>query len=328
MDGVGKAALLLQVLGQESAEAVLALIPGDIAGKIRGRLSELPQTPDPESAVRVLNEFLSLAEQRIVAGSQNPFGFVGAGGASEKGGQTQEEQIQAAAETGGIEALNLLDPKMVSETIEFEHPQVIAAILVHLERAHASKVLIGLPLRLQKDVVLRVASMDKVSPAALTELNEVITRLLSGNEGNILGQSKGGIRAAAEILNFLGSQDENRLIEGMKTEDSEITQKIVDEMFIFEDLMGVDDRGIQLLLREVNSEALIFALKGASEGIKDKIFKNMSQRAAETLKEELELKGPVRLAEVDGKQKEILAVARRLSDEGKLALAKGESEYV
>jgi flagellar motor switch protein FliG len=173
-----------------------------------------------------------------------------------------------------------------------------------------------------------IATLDGVQPAALRELNDVLTKLLSGNE-SLKKQSMGGIRAAAEILNFMTGEQETATMDNLKNYDGEMAQKIMDEMFVFDNLLEIDDRGIQLLLREVQSEMLIIALKGAGQDLREKIFKNMSQRAGEMMREDLDSKGPVRLSEVEAQQKQILLVVRRLADEGQIMLgAKGEDAYV
>ena len=209
-----------------------------------------------------------------------------------------------------------------------EHPQIIATILVHLDRDQASEILTHFTERLRNDVLLRVATLDGVQPVALRELNDVLTKLLSGSD-NIKKSAMGGARAAAEILNFMPTTLEPGMIENVKAFDPELAQKILDQMFTWENLLELEDRGMQLLLREVQSDALVVALKGSSEELKEKIFKNMAQRAAETLKEDLDAKGMVRVSEVEAQQKEILKVVRRLADEGQLVLGgKAEEAYV
>jgi flagellar motor switch protein FliG len=221
-----------------------------------------------------------------------------------------------------------MDAASVADLIRNEHPQIIATILVHLERYHACEVLDCFTERLRNDVVLRIATLDGVQPTALRELNEVLTKLLTGNE-SLKKKPMGGIRAAAEILNFLGGETEASVMSNLKNYDGDMAQKIMDEMFVFDNIMDIDDRGIQIILREVQSESLIVALKGANQDLREKIFKNMSQRAAEMMREDLESKGPVRLSEVEAQQKEILQIVRRLADEGQIMLgAKGEDQYV
>ena len=207
--------------------------------------------------------------------------------------------------------------------IRNEHPQIIATILVHLEFDQAGEILKNFTERLRNDVLLRIATLDGVQPVALHELNEALKRVLASASGNVKKAAMGGVRHAAEILNFVGQQVETAIVDNVREYDPELAQNILDEMFVFENLLDIDDRGIQLLLREVQSDSLIIALKGAAQELRDKIFRNMSQRAAEMLKEDLESKGPVRLSEVEAEQKEILKVARRLADEGQLQLGGG-----
>ena len=224
----------------------------------------------------------------------------------------------------GIETLNWMDSEMVSELIQNEHPQIIASILVHLEREAAADVLKRLPERLRADATQRIATLDGIQPVALRELNEVLSKLLSGKEGK--KKSLGGARAAAVILNFLGEGIDTAIVEAIKAGDEALSQKIVDEMFLFENLMEIDDKGIQMILRDVQSETLVLALKGADEVLREKILKNMSSRAAETLRDDLSSMGPVRLSEVEGAQKEMLKVARTLADDGQIVLGGGGAD--
>ncbi|WP_431306261.1 flagellar motor switch protein FliG [Sulfuricystis multivorans] len=229
-------------------------------------------------------------------------------------------RILQGSDTAGIESLKWMDAPTVADLIKNEHPQIIATILVHLEYDHAGEILKLFPERLRNDVLLRIATLDGVQPVALKELNEAMMRLMAGASGNVKKAAMGGVRHAAEILNFVGQAAETAIIDNVREYDPDLAQKILDEMFTFENLLDVDDRGIQLLLREEQSDSLILALKGASPELREKIFKNMSQRAAEMLKEDLESKGPVRLSEVEAEQKEIIKIARRLADEGQIQL--------
>jgi flagellar motor switch protein FliG len=229
-------------------------------------------------------------------------------------------RILQGGDTAGIESLKWMDAATVADLIKNEHPQIIATILVHLEYDHAGEILKLFTERLRNDVLLRIATLDGVQPVALRELNEAMTRLMAGASANVKKAAMGGIRHAAEILNFVGQAAETSIVDNVREYDPDLAQKILDEMFVFENLMEVDDRGIQLLLREIQSDSLILALKGASPELREKIFKNMSQRAAEMLKEDLESKGPVRLSEVEAEQKEIIKIARRLADEGQIQL--------
>jgi flagellar motor switch protein FliG len=238
------------------------------------------------------------------------------------------ERILHGGDTSGIEGLKWMDGASVAELIKNEHPQIIATILVHLERDQASEILSLFTERLRNDVVLRIATLDGIQPSALKELNDVLTKLLSG-ASNLKKSVMGGVRAAAEILNFVGTANETAIIASVRDYDPELAQKIQDEMFVFENLLDIDDRSIQLLLREVQSESLIIALKGTSEELREKIFKNMSQRAAEMLRDDLEAKGPVRISEVEAEQKEILKIVRKLADEGQIVIGgAGEESFV
>jgi len=188
-----------------------------------------------------------------------------------------------------------------------------------LEFDHAGEILRHFSERQRNDVLLRIATLDGVQPTALKELNEALTRVLSGS-AQAKKTAMGGTRHAAEILNFVGNAAETAILDNVREYDPDLAQRILDEMFVFENLLDVDDRGIQVVLREVQSDQLVVALKGAAPEMREKIFKNMSSRAAEMLKEDLESKGPVRLSEVETAQKEILKIARRLSEEGQIML--------
>ncbi|AJC23154.2 flagellar motor switch protein FliG [Pandoraea pulmonicola] len=238
------------------------------------------------------------------------------------------ERILQGGDTSGIEGLKWMDSNAVAELIRHEHPQIIATILVHLDRDQASEVLALFTERLRNDVVLRIATLDGIQPAALRELNDVLTKLLSGSE-NIKRSPMGGVRTAAEILNYLGGVHEESVIEAVRNYDSDLAAKIVEEMFVFENLLDVEDRSIQVLLKEIESESLIIALKGAPSELREKFFKNMSARAAELLREDLESRGPVRVSEVEAEQKKVLQVVRRLADQGAIVIGgRGDDAYV
>src|SRR5690606_20121378 len=174
--------------------------------------------------------------------------------------------------------------------------------------------------RLRNDVVLRIATLDGVQPVALKELNDALTQLLAGASSSIKKAAMGGARHGADILNFVGAASETAVLDSVREYDAELAQRILDEMFVFENLLDIDNRGIQTLLREIQTDSLIIALKGASEELREKIFSNMSQRAAEALREDLDARGPVRLSEVETQQKEILKTARSLAEEGQILL--------
>jgi flagellar motor switch protein FliG len=239
------------------------------------------------------------------------------------------DRILMGRNTKGLEALKWMDARAVAEIIRLEHPQIMAIVLSYLDSDQAAQVIGYLPDRVRVDVLMRIATLDGIQPAALAELDEIMERQFSGSNNNVKSSSVGGIKAAANILNFVDSGVEGEIMELIKDNDAELGQKIQDLMFVFDNLGEVDDQGIQALLREVSSENLIIALKGADETVREKIFKNMSKRAAEMLRDDLEAKGPVRLSEVEAAQKEILAIARRMAEAGDIVLGgKGTEQYV
>ncbi len=232
------------------------------------------------------------------------------------------DRIVRVNDAPGIDNLKWMDPAAVADLLRREHPQIVAVILVHLEPEQVSEVLRRFPEGHRNEVIIRLATLDGVQPAALKELSDVLSKVLAGGD-RMRKANMGGVKSAAEVLNLLGTAIEASVLDYIRETDSELAQKITDSMFTFDDLMRVDDRGIQALLKEVQSESLLVALKGATDDLREKIFRNMSSRAAEMLREDLASRGPVRVAEVEAEQKEILQIARRLSDEGQLMLGGG-----
>ena len=328
-DGVTKGAILMLALGEEEAAEVMKYLGPREVQKLGAAMSTMKAVAS-EQLESVLNDFRNETEQNTSFGldSDEYIRTVLTKALGEDKAASLLTRILGTRDASGIESLKWMDAQSVADLIRNEHPQIIATILVHLERYHASEVLTYFTERLRNDVVLRIATLDGVQPTALRELNEVLTKLLTGNE-NLKKKPIGGVRTAAEILNFMNGDTETSVMDNLKNYDGDLAQKIMDEMFVFENIIDIDDRGIQILLREVQSESLIVALKGANQDLREKIFKNMSQRAAEMMREDLESKGPVRLSEVEAQQKEILQIVRRLADEGQIILgAKGEDAYI
>jgi flagellar motor switch protein FliG len=235
------------------------------------------------------------------------------------------DRILQGGDVSGIESLKWMDPVSVAELLRNEHPQIVAAILVHLEFDQAAAVLMQLPERLRSEVVLRVATLEGIQPSALKDLNEVLYKVLAGGD-KIRKTSLGGVKTAAEMINLLGGNADVAVLDTIRNYDADLAQKIMDKMFVFDDLVKLDDRSLQLVLREVASETLIIALKGGSMEVRDKILANMSIRAAAALREDLEARGPMRLSEVEAQQKEILKVVRRLADENQITLGGGPED--
>lgn len=328
-EGLNRAAVLLMAVGAEHAAEVLKLLaPREVQkiGQAMARLKDISR----EQIEQTLESFRTEAEERTTlgVGSDDYVRNILTRALGDEKASGIIERILQGGDTSGIEGLKWMDSPSVAELIRNEHPQIIATILVHLDRDQAAEILSLMADRVRNDVMLRIATLEGIQPTALRELNDVLNKLLSGSS-NLKKAPMGGVRAAAEILNFLGSNIEGPVVESIREQDAELAQKILDQMFVFDNLVDLDDRAIQLLLREVQSDALVVALRGAADALKEKIFKNMSQRAAEMLQEELESRGPVRLSEVEAQQKEILKVVRKLSDEGQLALGgKNEEAYV
>ena len=322
-EGVERAAILLLSLGQDEAAEILRNLGPKEVQKLGHAMAALKQVPR-ERVEKVIDEFTDQsAKGAPVAVDNEAIKAMLTKALGDDRAANLINRIMQGGDTAGIEGLKWMDAATVADMIRNEHPQIIATILVHLEFDQAGEILKLFTERLRNDVLLRIATLDGVQPTALHELNQAMMRILAGASGNVKKAAMGGIRHAAEILNFVGQQVETAIVDNVREYDPELAQKILDEMFVFENLMDIDDRGIQLLLREVQSDSLIIALKGAAPELREKIFKNMSQRAAEMLREDLESKGPVRLSEVESEQKEILKIARRLADEGQLQLGGG-----
>lgn len=328
-NGVHKGAVLMLALGADEAAEVMKYLGPREVQKLGAAMSTM-KAIQSEELVSVLSEFRAETEKNTALGldSDDYIRDVLTKALGDDKAASLINRILGARDSSGIESLKWMDAQSVADLVRNEHPQIIATILVHLERDQASEVLDHFTERLRNDCVLRIATLDGVQPAALRELNEVLTKLLTGNE-NLKKKPMGGIRTAAEILNYFSGENETSVMSNLKNYDADMAQKIMDEMFVFENILDIEDRGIQLLLREVQSETLIIALKGATPELREKFFKNMSSRAGEMMREDLESKGPVRLSEVESNQKEILQIIRRLADEGQLTLGgKAEDAYV
>jgi flagellar motor switch protein FliG len=318
-EGIEKGALLLLTLGSDEAAEVLKHLGPRQVQKLGLAMANMPS--QPRSRVEEVLDELELHSQKgapIEADEEQIRAMLTKALGDDRAAHLISRVLQGS-DTAGIESLKWMDAPTVADLIKNEHPQIIATILVHLEFDQAGEILKFFPDRMRNDVVLRIATLDGVQPVALKELNDALTRMLSGTS-SVKKAAMGGVRHAAEILNFVGSAAETAVMDNVRDYDPELAQKILDEMFVFENLLDIDDRGIQTILREVQSDSLVVALKGAAPELREKIVANMSQRAAEMLREDLDSRGPVRLSEVEAEQKEILKIVRRLAEEGQLAL--------
>lgn len=237
------------------------------------------------------------------------------------------DRILVGGNTTGLDTLKWMDGRAVAELIRYEHPQIQAIVVSYLEPDQSAEVLAILDDKVRLDVMMRVASLDTVQPQALAELNNILEKQFSGSS-NTTTSKIGGVKCAADIMNFMDTSVEGDLMDSIKEIDADLGTEIEDLMFVFDNLKDVDDRGIQTLLREVSSEVLIIALKGADTELQEKIFGNMSKRAAELLRDDLEAKGPVKVSEVESAQKDILTIARRLADSGEIVLGGSGEEMM
>jgi len=321
--GLEDAAILLMSIGEEEAAEVFKhLAPKEVQrlGETIAKMKNVPR----ERFEGVLDRFGAMAadQSMLVADTDEYVKAVLRKALGEDKANLLIDRILQGSDVTGIESLKWMDPQSVAELLRNEHPQIVAAILVHLEFDQASDVLKLFTERQRNEVMVRIATLDGIQPAALKDLNEVLSKVLAGGDRS-RKSSLGGAKTAAEILNMLGSSIETSVLDYVREADNELAQKIMDNMFTFDDLDKLDDKGIQALLKEVQSESLVVALKGATPELREKILRNMSTRAAETLREDLESRGPVRVSEVEAEQKEMLKVVRRLVDEGQIQLASG-----
>jgi flagellar motor switch protein FliG len=324
--GLENAAILLMSLGEEEAAGVFKhLSPKEVQGlgetiskmkavtreRVDGVLQLFADTAGEQSMLVTDNDEYVKAVLRKALGDDKANLLI--------------DRILQGGDTAGIEALKWMDPQSVGELLRIEHPQIVAALLVHLDYDQAADVLKTFTERQRNEVLVRIATLDGIQPSALMDLNEVMSKVLAGGE-KMRKTSLGGVKAAAEMINMMGSSIETSVLDYIREADNDLAQKIMDNMFTFDDLEKVDDKGIQSLLKEVQSESLVIALKGATPEMREKVFKNMSTRAAETLREDLESRGPVRVSEVEAEQKEMLKIVRRLVDEGQIVLGGGSDD--
>jgi flagellar motor switch protein FliG len=325
---VDKAAVLLMSMGEKDAAEVLKQMGPKEVQKIGAAMTSL-QNVSQDTVEYVLNEFLSDCgtQSGLGVGADNYVRNMLTTALGEERARGLLDRILLGGSSGGINALKWMDPRAVTDVIRNEHPQIQAVVLSYLEADQSANILANLPDKVRLEVMMRISALESVQPDALKELNQILEKQFSG-KGSNPSTVLGGTRTAAEIMNNLEGGVEQELMDAIRSLDEDLGDQIQDLMFVFENLGDVDDRGIQALLREVSSEVLIVALKGADDFLKEKIFGNMSKRAAELLRDDLEAKGPVRVSEVEAAQKEILTVARRMADAGEIQLAGGGDEMM
>jgi flagellar motor switch protein FliG len=322
-DGLQDAAIFLMSLGEEEAAEVFKhFSPKEVQrlGEAIARLRVVPK----DKVAEVLERFTREAQSQslLVSDTDNYVRAVLKRALGEDKAALLIDRILQGGDVSGIESLKWMDPVSVAELLRNEHPQILAAILVHLDQDHAANILKQFSERTRNEVMLRIATLEGIQPTALKDLNEALYQVLAGGD-KIRKSSLGGVKTAAEIINLLGTSLEASVIDAIREQDPDLAQRIMDKMFTFEDLLKLDNKALQMVLKEVSSDQLVVALKGASQDLREKILSNMSSRAAEALREDLESRGPVRLSEVEAQQKEILKIVRRLADEGQIVLGGG-----
>ncbi|EPL9569705.1 flagellar motor switch protein FliG [Providencia rettgeri] len=328
LSGTEKSAVMLMTLGEDQAAEVFKHLNPKEVQQLSMAVSNMRQISNNELA-EVLTEFeesaIQFAALNINTNDYLRSVLIKALG-EERAASLLEDIFEKQETTSGIESLNYMEPQTVADIIRDEHPQIIATILVHLKRNLAADVLELFEERQRNDIMLRIATFGGVQPAALSELTEVLNNLLDGQ--NLKRSKMGGIRTAAEIINLMKSQQEESVIDAMRDYDGELAQRIIDEMFLFENLIEVDNRSIQRILQEVSTDSLVIALKGSNQALRDHFLNNMAARAAEIVRDDLESRSPVRMSQVENEQKAILLVVRRLVEKGEIAIGGGDDVYV
>jgi flagellar motor switch protein FliG len=326
LDGVEKASILLLSLSEEDAAQILKFMEPkqvQVLGAAMAAMDDMTQ----DKITAVHTHFIDEIQNYSTIGFKSQ-DFVKRALISALGEDKAAhllDQIMTGSGAKGLESLKWMDSKQVATIIRNEHPQIQTIVMSYLEPEQSAEILAQFPEKVRLDLLMRVANLEEVQPAALQELNEIMEKQFAGQAG-AQAAKMGGLKSAANIMNYLDTNIEGQLMDAIREQDEEMSQQIQDLMFVFDNLIDVDDRGIQAILRETQQESLMKAIKGADEELRNKITGNMSKRAAEMLLDDLEAMGPVRLSEVETAQKEILSIARRLADAGEVMLGGGGGE--
>ena len=328
LSGTQKSAILMMLLGEEEAAEILKNLSPKEVQHLGGAMYSVRNT-DQETVNAVLDEFLAIIKKQtsLGLGAGNYIRNVLNRALGEDKAQSVLSRITPASSERPIEILDWMDGRSIAELLQDEHPQIIALIISYLDYSQASDVLNLLPEDLQPEIVQRIATLETVDPEALRELELVMQMKFKANT-SLRSTKVGGVKAAAKIMNFTKVELEGPLLEGVSAIDAELALKIQDNMFTFANLSALENRSIQVLMRNVDSDQLMVALKGADELVKDKFMDNMSQRAKVMFVDEMEAKGPIRITDVDEAQKTIMRLARKLSDAGELVLSGRGDDFV
>ena len=329
LTGTQKSAILMMLLGEDEAAEILKNLSPREVQHLGGAMYSV-QGVEQNTVNAVLDEFLAIIKQQtsLGLGAGNYIRNVLTKALGGDKAQSVLSRITPASSERPIEILDWMDARAISELIIDEHPQIVALIISYLDYGLAADVLGLLPLQLQPEVVRRIATLETVQPDAVRELERVMQQKFQANT-TLRASQIGGVKAAAKIMNFTKTAMEQRIMKDIKKENKDLMQSIQDNMFVFDSLVISDERSLQTLLRAIDAELLVLALKGADEVLREKLFSCMSTRAAANIKDEMEALGPVRLTEVQEAQKQIIAVARKMSDDGTIVLAgRGGDEMV
>ncbi len=328
LTGVQRAAVVLLSLGESQAAEVLKHMNARDVQKLGMAMASVGGV-SRETVGLVFEDFVETLAQpsALGAGADEYIRVVLTEALGEERAGSLIDRILAGRNNSGLDSLKWMEPRAISELVRGEHPQIIAIVMAHLDEDQAAEVLKCLSARVRGDVLLRIATLDGIPPNALNELNEVMARQFTGTQG-VSTSTVRGVRVAANILNFMDAGQDATILDNIRQIDEALSTQIRDLMFVFDNLVDLDDRAIQTVLREISSDKLALALRGADQKVRTKITTNMSQRAAEILIEDMEARGPVRLAEVEAAQKEILAEVRKMADNGVIQLSAKSEEFV
>lgn len=320
LNGTEKAAILLLSLNEQDAASIIRHLEPKQVQRVGGSMASM-KSLNQDKVSSVHRSFLEEIQKytSIGMGSEDFVRNALVAALGEDKANNLVDQILMGSGSRGLDSLKWMDPRQVANIILNEHPQIQTIVLSYLEPEQSAEILSQFSERVRLDLMMRIANLEEVQPAALHELNDIMEKQFAGQAGAQAAKI-GGLKAAAEIMNYLDNNVEGLLMDQIRENDEETAIQIQDLMFVFDNLIEVDDRGIQILLRDVPQELLQKSLKGADDMLRDKFYRNMSKRAGEMLQEDLETMGPIRVADVETAQKEILSIARRLSDSGELVL--------
>lgn len=327
--GLRNSAILLMTLDQDAAAEVVKLLHPSYQQRVSLEMSRLGSNISHDELKKILEEFMRDAEQHAalnVQATDHIRAVLTKALGAEKAAQILDDITEDQQSAFGIDKLNLMEPSIVAEIIREEHPQIIATIMVHLDRMQTRNILEMFDEKLRNDVIVRIARFTGVQPAALQELTESLAKMLDGQ--NLKRSKMGGVKAAAEIINTMQHLQEESAINAIRELDEELAQKIVDEMFVFENLLDLDARSIQVLMDQIDLSMLAVALKGAPPDLQDKFISSMAKRQAELFRDDMEQRGPMRMSQVEAEQKNILQVVRRLAASGEIVIGGGDDQYV